>query len=331
MKIISFNSYKGGACRTTTCYNALPYIAKALNATSEEPLIVYDIDLDSMGLTSIFHADIVTEQEKMKYSAKNLFVDDDSDINSKVYRTCLDNKKDIDEYFGYYEKVGNKLGLEDAGSVLFLGADKKASTISDDSYLRFAKAPPIQKILATMREMDHPPKAIVFDCAAGVQMTTLAALQLSQCCVMCMRPTFQFRIGTGDYLINAIPDEIEKRKTNVKREIVLLPTAVAQVNVAESDPNRENAIEELGRLRNRAFRDIRRGIIDVYIRESKGRNLGYTLNTEMMEDRDGSVIGIPEIERFKWEEGLLYSQEDITEQEKSLKKQYEKLAKIITR
>lgn len=331
MKIISFNSYKGGACRTTTCYNALPYIAKALKATSEEPIIVYDIDLDSMGLTSIFHADVVLEQEKMKYSAKNLFVDDDSDINSKVYRTCLDNQKDIDEYFGYYEKVGHKLGLEDDGSVLFLGADKKASTISDDSYLRFAKAPPIQKILATMREMDHSPKAIVFDCASGVQMTTLTALQLSQCCVVCMRPTFQFRVGTSDYLINAIPDEIEKRKTNIKREIVLLPTAVASVNVSESDPNRDKAVEELGRLRGKAFKEITRSIINVYARESKGRDLGYTLNIEMMEDRDGSVIGIPEIERFKWEEGLLYTKEDITEQETLLKKQYQKLATIVTR
>ncbi|MDE7464746.1 MAG: hypothetical protein K2M48_06920, partial [Clostridiales bacterium] len=104
MKIISFNSYKGGACRTTTCYNTLPYLAKALNATSDEPLIVYDIDLDSMGLTSIFHADRLLSSEKMKYSAKHLFVDDENGINGEVYRDCLDSIKENESYFGHYEK-----------------------------------------------------------------------------------------------------------------------------------------------------------------------------------------------------------------------------------
>ncbi|MDE7464438.1 MAG: hypothetical protein K2M48_05355, partial [Clostridiales bacterium] len=220
---------------------------------------------------------------------------------------------------------------EDDGSVLFLGADKNASTISDDSYLKFAKAAPILKIISNMKDMQPAPKAIVFDCASGVQMTTLVALQLADCSVMCMRPTFQFRVGTGDYLIRAIPDEIEKRKTNKKREVVLLPTSVAQVEVPESDPNRDQAMKQLSRLRDNAFRNIRLDIINEYNKESKGRDLGYTLNTEMTEDRDGAVIGIPEIERFKWEEGLLYSMEDITEQEKLLKKQYEKLAGILAR
>lgn len=332
MKIISFNSYKGGACRTTTCYNALPYIAKALKATSDEPIIVYDIDLDSMGLTNIFHVGVDSDTSKMKYSAKYLFVDDDNDINSSVYRDGLLSVKDDDEYFGYYEKVGKKLGLDDDGSVLFLGADKNASTISDDSYLKFAKAPPIQKLISNMQQMRPAPKAIIFDCASGVQMTTLAALRMADCCVMCMRPTFQFRIGTGDYLLNAIPDEIANRKTGQKREIVLLPTAVAQVEISESDPNREQALAMLNGLRSGAFKDIRRGIINEYIRESKSRDLGYVLNTEMVETReDDAVVGIPEIERFKWEEGLLYVQEDMTEQEKVLKKQYEKLAGIVTR
>ena len=49
MKIISFNSYKGGACRTTTCYNTLPFLAKELGATSQQPILVFDVDLDSMG------------------------------------------------------------------------------------------------------------------------------------------------------------------------------------------------------------------------------------------------------------------------------------------
>lgn len=331
MKIISFNSYKGGACRTTTCYNTLPYLAKALKATSDEPIIVYDIDLDSMGLTSIFHAKKLLGKTKLPYSAKHLFVDDENGINQTVNREGLDSIKENEKYFKHYEKVGNQLGLEDDGSVLFLGADKNASTVSDDDYLKFAEASPLQKLISNMKDMSPMPKAIIFDCASGVQMTTLVALQLSDCSVMCLRPTFQFRVGTSDYLLRKIPLEIGKRKTNRKREVILLPTSVAQIDVSESDPNRENAMAELNKLRNKAFANIRRDIISEYYNESKSVDLGYVLNTDMVEDRDDPVVGIPEIERFKWEEGLLYTMEDITQQEKILKRRYEKLASLLAK
>ena len=331
MKFISFNSYKGGACRTTTCYNTLPYLAKAMKATSDEPVIVYDIDLDSMGLTSIFHAKKLTGKEKMAYSAKHLFVDDENGINQAVNREGLDSVKENEKYFRHYEKVGNQLGLEDDGSVLFLGADKNASTVSDDDYLKFAESSPVQKLISNMKDMSPMPKAIIFDCASGVQMTTLVALQLSDCSVMCMRPTFQFRVGTSDYLLRKIPMEIGKRKTNKKREIILLPTSVAQVDVPEKDPNRDAAISVLNQLRDKAFFNIRRDIIFEYINESKSVDLGYILNTDMVEDREDPVVGIPEIERFKWEEGLLYPMENITEQETLLKKRYEKLAGLLAR
>ncbi|MDE7297091.1 MAG: AAA family ATPase [Clostridia bacterium] len=330
MKVISFNSYKGGACRTTTCYNTLPYLAKALGATSDEPIIVYDIDLDSMGLTSIFHAKKRTGKERLVYSAKHLFVDDENGINQKV-RDGLDSIKANQEYFSHYEKVGEQLGLEDDGSVLFLGADKNASTVSDDDYLKFAESSPAQMLIRKMKEMSPQPKAIIFDCASGVQMTTLVALQLSDYGVMCMRPTFQFRVGTADYLLRKIPFEINKRKSRQKREIILLPTAVAQMEVPEDDPNRDNALKMLNTLRKEAFDSINEDIIEEYKNESKDGGLGYVLNTEMVEDRDDPVKGIPEIERFKWQECLLYKMDCITEQEKILKRRYEKIAGLLAR
>lgn len=332
MKIISFNSYKGGACRTTTCYNTLPYLAKTLNATSQEPVLVYDIDLDSMGLTSIFHADKPAVNKKLPYSAKHLFVDDEEGINLKAKRD-LDNVETGGEYFKHYEKVGNALGLEDDGSVLFLGADKNASTVSDDDYIKYAESSPIQQLIKVMKEMSPMPKAIVFDCASGVQMTTLVALQLADCAVVCMRPTYQFRVGTSDYLVRKIPLEINKRKTNKKREIILVPTAVAQINVPESDPNRDFALDMLNKRRKKAFDSITRDIVREYNTELKRLDLGYTLNTDMFEDRDDPVKGIPEIERFKWEEELLYKlkEGEMTEQEKILKTRYEKLAGLLVK
>ncbi|MDE7164385.1 MAG: hypothetical protein K2O04_03075 [Clostridiales bacterium] len=332
MKVISFNSYKGGSCRTTTCYNTLPYLAKALGATSQEPILVYDIDLDSMGLTNMFHKG-GDSQKELPYSAKHLFVEDDEGINQNAFRK-LDSVETGEEYFKHYEKVGNDLGLEDDGSVLFLGADKNSSTISDDDYVKYAESSPIQRFITkTFPEMQPAPKAVVFDCASGVQGTTLTALRLTNCAVMCMRPTYQSRVGTSDYLTRKIPLEINRRKTNRKREIILLPTAVAQINMPESEPDYEKAVNKLNDMRQKAIELIRRDIIDKYKTLGKHVDLGYELNTVMFEDRDDPVVGIPEIERFKWEETLLYKMKDEEkiEQERQLEKRYEKLAALLAR
>lgn len=329
MKVITFNSYKGGACRTTTCYNTLPYLAKELGATSEEPILVFDIDLDSMGLTNIFNsqADRSDDRERA-YSAKHLFVDDNNGINSRLHSDMLDSVND-EWYFKYFTKVGNDLGLADNGSVLFCGADENSSTISDDDYERFKESPPLVMLLNAFRDMNPAPKAVVFDCAAGVQMSTLMTLCHMDYSVMCMRPTMQFRIGTSNYLIKKIPIELKKNNTGQNRTVVLLPTSVAQINIPESDNNRETAIAELNKLRRIAFAKIKRDIIEKYYSNGRAQLLGYVLNTEMAEGDD--VIGIPEIERFKWEEGLLHNMEELTDQEKLLKTRYAKLAKIISK
>lgn len=334
MKIISFNSYKGGACRTTTCFNTLPYLAKALNATSEEPILVYDIDLDSMGLTNLFHVGEKPSEERMRYSAKNLFVEDDEGINQTVQRELGRDK--IDAFYGYHEKVGETLGLDDCGSVLFLGADRNAPTITDDDFVRYSDDAPIERFIRAIEYMKNTakkPKAIVFDCASGMQMTTLTALGLADSAVVCMRPTYQFRVGTGDYVLNQIPAEINKSFDGKKREIVLLPTAVSQINVPENEPNRDEVLNRLNDLRDGAFNAIDSDIVMRYKRIQKMTKFRYTLNTDMFEDDESAVKGLPEIERFKWEETLLYGMkpEEMTEQERILQKQYEKLANILAR
>jgi hypothetical protein len=54
--------------------------------------------------------------------------------------------------------------------------------------------------------------------------------------------------------------------------------------------------------------------------------LGYQLNTKMITEDD---MGIPEIERFKWQEELLYTMQPLTQQESHLKERYEYLAEVI--
>ena len=327
MQVITFNSYKGGACRTTTCYNALPYLAQKLGATSDCPILVFDIDLDSMGLTNIFQAKLSNAEKNKKrtYSAKNLFVED-SPVNHDVRTRRMKSVREDDWYFSLFDKIGNDLGLSDDGCVLFCGADKNAASISDDDYLRFADASPLLTLLQALRNMppDKQPKAVILDCASGVQMSTVSALKNTDCAVMCMRPTMQFRMGTRDYLLTQIPGELKNHRRRKARRIILLPTAVAQINVSANDPNKANAEKELASLKKKTFETIQYRIIDDIIEDDS--DLGYELVTDMI---DGEVKGIPEIERFKWEEGLLYTLDEWTEQEKILKRQYERLADVI--
>lgn len=336
MKFISFNSYKGGACRTTTCYNTLPYLAKKLGATSKNPIIVYDADLDSMGLTSLFHAnrDKSDDKKRLPYSARNLFIEDESGmITRKVaYFTSVQH----DEwFFKHFEKVGEHLGLEDDGAVLFCGVDTNAPTITDDQYKQFADNAPIFSLYRALNltPAAGQPKAVIFDCAAGVQMSTLRVLMVVARSVLCMRPTTQFRMGTEDYLLNWIPEELSKALD--RPEIILLPTSVADVRVPDSDPNCKEAVNELKKMRKKAFLSIQSDIIFQFESEKTRRDLRCTLNSQMI-DIANDEVGIPEIERFKWEEGekedlLFRNPHALTEREKYLKQRYEKLADLLAR
>lgn len=331
MKVISFNSYKGGACRTTTCYNTLPYLAKELQATSRQPVIVVDCDLDSMGLTNIFHADSGKEEqkEKLPYSAKHLFVKDNERINERMNNSYFKGVLEDEWYFGHFEKVGEDLGLEDNGSVLFLGVDKLERTISDDDYEskeKFAQYAPVSTLIKRLESLDESlqPKAIIFDCAAGVQMTTIAILKNIEFSVMCMRPTLQFRIGTLDYLYRMLPGQLNS-SLEEDPKIIILPTSVAQ---STSGTESDGAGSDLETLRADAIKDIKMNIVDFIIDENENTGLGYTLVPDMAEP---DCFGLPEVERFKWQESLLFKRKQLTEQEKVLQDRYIKLAKILTR
>lgn len=334
MLIISFNSYKGGACRTTTCYNTLPYLAEKLGATSHQPILVFDVDLDSMGLTNLLCEDETYGKKVEKpYSARHLFIDDNEGINRKLASHGINTVEGSSWYFDNFAKVGNALGLQDNGSVLFCGADPAADIITDDQFQKQKDNPPLRLLISKLKFVNEEdsPKAIVFDCASGIQQTTLSVLSSIDVAVMCMRPTDQFRIGTRDYLLDKIPSKIRRFGGGKTRKVVLLPTSVSPNTVSESDPNYKNAVVELQNLKKSAFEKIDEQIVIPIINEiAEGRALGYKLNIDMINQSE-DIEGIPEIERFKWEESkLLYSMKEmLTEQEKLLKSRYEMLAGIL--
>lgn len=333
MLVISFNSYKGGACRTTTCYNTLPYLAEKLGATSKQPILVFDVDLDSMGLTSLF----VGAQDKnapiKKYSARHLFVDDEEGINSALEPGAFESIEDGSWYFENFMKVGRHLGLKDDGSVLFLGADSNADVISDDQFNRMKNNAPLKKLINVLNGMNKPdtPKAVIFDCASGVQPTTLRVITSIDRAVMCMRPTTQFRIGTRDYLINKLPKKLDAKKS---REIVLLPTAVSPIMIDENESNRDAVEKEIKNLRARVYDKIEDEIISDVLSEISKGTISYDLNADMA-DITNDIVGIPEIQRFKWTESeLIYKikrESVLSRQERLLESRYMMLADILAK
>ncbi len=331
MITIAFCSYKGGSCRTTTCYNTLPFLAKQLNATKHNPILVFDFDLDSMGLTNILDQKMSLQDKKIRkmYSARNLFCED----NAKRVQEIKNLENCESGYFQEnYNKVGNQLGLEDDDSVLFCGVDESAPTITDEQYKQIESHSPLLSLIQTFAGFlaEDLPRAIVFDCASGIQMTTLLALDYTDKVVMCLRPTVQARIGTFSYLKSRLPERFKKSMVgSKKREVILLPTSVAGINVSPDDENREEAIAKLKKLRKKALGDINDSLIGGLKGYEREYGLPYSLNTEMIDPDENDIVGIPEIERFKWEEGLLYTMENITEQEKQLRNRYQKLSSII--
>lgn len=333
MKVISFNSYKGGACRTTTCYNTLPFLAKKFGATTDQPIIVFDVDLDSMGLTSLLKT--LDYGSPLPYSARHLFIDDEEGINRAIRSGSLAKIN----YYSFFDKVGTTLGLDDDGSVLFCGADINADTISDEQFKTFENNSPLVNLISAFYTLEESkrPKAIIFDCASGIQQTTLNVLSEIDCAVMCMRPTTQFRLGTADYLINKIPKKLMRLGMNKNRRIILLPTSVSSINICDSDPNFEKARQELLAMKEEAFEKIEDEIA-YYIKQQCSRvsnPYGYELDLSFLNTAE-EIYGLPEIERFKWSEAeLLYKiakrDEALTEQEKLLIAGYEKLADVIAR
>lgn len=322
MKILSFNSYKGGACRTTTCYNTLPFLAQELGATSKQPILVFDVDLDSMGMTNLL--DKQGNFNHAKYSANNLFVKDLDGICDRIRNNEFDDEGDLEHYYALFNKAGKELGLEDDGAVLFCGVDSSASNFSDDTFKSVYDEmnSPIGNLIKALNnlEEDEKPKAIVFDCAAGVQMSTIMVLEKVNTMVMCMRPTYQFRTGTSHYIVNRIPQKLRHQQLSNPRKLVLVPTAVAACG--------PNSSKEILLLRNESYLGIQgiRELTDDYSIDE----LGYRFVDDMIDDLD--TMGIPEVERFKWkEEGVLYKMNSCTPEEEKLKARYQKLAQVISK
>ena len=108
MNITTFFSYKGGAGRSTTCLNTIPFIAEREEAFSRAPLILVDMDIESAGMTYLLN-----KQDAFK--GKN-----DVKILLKNQESWSANKYcELEEhpFYQWLVPVGNQLGLADNKAV----------------------------------------------------------------------------------------------------------------------------------------------------------------------------------------------------------------------
>lgn len=327
MKIIGFNSYKGGACRTTTCYNTIPYLCKLLKATEKTPLLIVDLDLDSMGMTKLIANGEICKEDRFDnaYSSNSLFKKYHPTNN--VFEDKTIGNVDEDEYFKCWVKAGALFGLE-PGSVLFLGADSNAGVISDKEFEQLRESCPIGNLISSFKDAESQsesvPVGIVFDCAAGMQKSTQLLLQYVDTSIVCMRPTEQFRAGTLKYLKDSYAKLFSRRMHIGKREVILVPTSVPQI---QSEKGSASYIK-IADLRKKSFQYIDKMINII----KKVNDDKFYLNSTLVDCDNEDDIGIPEVERLKWQEDIpLIELKDHTEDETAALERYEKLAEEIAK
>lgn len=312
MLTLSFFSYKGGSGRSSMVYNTLPFLAETLKASREHPIVVADLDIDSAGLSILFTPDKFNKSASSVDSVPMISVDRILDEKNAMYSDTSkeSGNKTFPELFNYnmYAKIGNKIGYSSDASVLFVPAIpsqiKNTFNVSANG--------PIHDFVKTCE--NYGAAAVIFDTPAGDQTIARGAVNNTRTLVVCLRITKQHREGTANYL---------KRKLNDidGRRIIVVPNAVPDVN---------EKILINGIPYN--FEAVRQSMIENYgkIIEDSDDN---TFVDEMLSK---DYYGIPEVKRFRFQEGILYDIKnnlrygvEFTEDEEKAYNAYKHLAEVI--
>jgi cellulose biosynthesis protein BcsQ len=294
MIVVSFHSYKGGSGCTTTVINTLPFLIKELEVDSKHPILVVDGDLDSAGLTYLLGAD---EHFENAYDAKAML---GGSLPGKNTRDSIENHP----FFSKCLKVGDKFGGE-VGSVYFLGIDDNRTFDTIDMVGGADKT--MYELRRLCNQLDF--KAIIFDTAAGDQFSAVLTNRLSQVIVSCLRPTKQSRMGTKRYLERLTPMMIDSSNGEQLRRIIVVPISV---------PQEESFIKGKDQF-SQTLQLIRETVKD----------FDYEINRDFLKDEQ---FGIPEIERFKWQEDILFNiQDELDEEDKQSLAIFNSLAQTIVK
>ncbi len=294
-QLTTFFSYKGGAGRSTTCLNTIPFLAKECGARASSPLLLLDTDIESAGMTYLLDlADAFQE-----FDVKTLFLGDVQWTFSAFGNSVQDHP-----LYKYFQPVGNKFGLADNNAVMFLGVDDRASA-ERTSYVEGRATQSINNFKRFCRNNRIP--MAVMDSASGDQLTAQMSSQNADNLVLCMRPTSQFRMGTFNYLRRLS----RKSARNDDQRVIILPTVVPKDCLIDGEEQLKRACEDI-----KKFVD---GINNL--------DICTDFTTEKR-------FGINEVTRFKWKETVLNkikadNASSLTEDEKEAIERYSDLARII--
>lgn len=234
---VSFYSFKGGAGRSTTCLNTIPYIFEIGEASAEHPIVLLDVDLDSAGMTYLL------EQENFfheNYDIKE-FLKGDNDLSVPV-----DNGLKNHPFYQKLVPVGNKFGIDDNDAVMFLGINDRMKLGNND--FSGEKDELFNKLRKFCK--NNGISALAFDTPTGDQITAKFSLKASNCVVCCMKNTMQFRKGTFNYL-KRIAAEIDIDS------LVIFPTVVPKDLELDGVSQMDDSINSIKQsIQDLSFEDI---------------------------------------------------------------------------
>lgn len=295
MKKISCFSYKGGAGRSTLALNVVPYLADILHASPEHPLILVDMDVDSCGITYFFNLEDYADIDR--FSVQALFgtmgvIPRDDAAESVRDHNLFRHLCRVGKWFNYEDDAILCLPAEPGGVLGSNNYDGKAQKVSD-----------------FIDECDdYECCGILFDSAVGDQLTARWSNNAADTIMCCLRPTKQFREGTQRFF-----DKFDERLGHGKR-IIVIPNVVPTEPLDIEDEEGVKAYPEYAR------REILKSFEDNVERGNNHYNL------EML---DGDLFGVPKIDRFMWQEGILRTASRLTDIERSALACYKKIAEIV--
>ena len=312
MANISFFSYKGGSGRTTTTLNTLYYLIREARPDSEHPFIIIDADNESYGLSMLLLKEhdypAVKSLQGLGLNAKQ---------DTFVRKGPPSDWQSYPDLGNFFIPVGNYFtkDIEDE-AVLLLRSDvtpedqqrmlNNVFTMNDGGQVNSN----LKKAVDIMSECDC---TVVFDTPSGTQDMATFALNNSDTIVCCMRPSVQFERGTRQCFQKLISRWGQKRS---EKKIIFCPSAVP-FRKMEIDGNLYP-----GHYVSSVFSRFK-AELDAKARDTNG---AVEIVWGMQE---GDFPGIPEVDRFKWQECCLAKINSDKEDERKAKERYSKLAQLI--
>lgn len=302
-KFISCFSYKGGAGRSTLAINIVPFLAEKLGATEDHPLVLVDMDIDSCGLTYLFdlHENPRINEDSVQYwfstKVSNMpKIDEEDEFDSALKHDMFKKLFPVGRFFGKRDR-----------EILCLPASQGVSISGESGYSSYDAR--LSNNLIEFRNMcKDMAVGVLFDSAVGDQLTAVWSNKVSEYIMCCMRPTKQFRAGTKRFF-----DGFDKRI--LEKKIIVIPNVVPTEKLSLRDS--EGKMQEYPE-------HAKRSILQDFASNVELKKNKYILNL-----LDGAKFGVPKVDRFMWQEGVLKNVSDLSELEHIALDRYEEIASII--